>query len=97
MPTASCAGVQLSVGLPATAGGAVTTALTSGGLLSTVTWVAAEFSTFPALSVTTTRRKRGPSGGWLFPDAVFQVTVVLLAGLLAGMLPLPQPLIPFAE
>jgi hypothetical protein len=38
-----------------------------------------------------------PSAGWLFPVRVFQVTVVLLAGLLAGMLPLPQPLIPFAE
>ena len=70
MPTASCAGVQISVGLPATAGGAVTTAFTSGAVLSTTAGVVI-VSTLPALSVTTAEMVTAPSGGCPLPVAVF--------------------------
>src|SRR4051812_17989565 len=97
MPTASCAGVQFSVGLPATAGGAVSRAAASGFVLSTEMAIAGVFSTLPALSVITRRRKIGPSAGWLLPVAVFQLTAKPLPALLPGMLPLPQPPTPVVE
>src|SRR6185312_12325000 len=65
MPTASWAGVQIKVGLPATAGGAVRTALTSGAVLSTTAGVVI-VSTLPAMSVTRAEIVTAPSGGrWL--------------------------------
>ena len=61
MPFVSCAAVQLMVGLPATAGGAVSTGATSGGVLSTVTGTPAVVVTLPALSVITIWTKSAPS------------------------------------
>src|SRR6476646_4400108 len=72
MPTASCAGVQLSVGLPATAGGAVMTDLTSGAVLSTTAGVVT-VTALPALSVMTAETDTAPSGGCPLPVDVFQV------------------------
>ena len=73
----------------------MTTALTSGAVLSTVIWTAGEGNTLPALSATRTRRKIGPSGARLGPATVFQVNERLFAGLEGGRL--PQPFAPFTE
>src|SRR5664279_3330391 len=74
MPTSSCPGVHVIVGLPATAGGAETTGARSGGTLSTITVTGAVVNVFPAGSVMTAESVIGPSGG-RFPAAppwVFQ-------------------------
>src|SRR4051812_49806404 len=87
MPTASCAAVQLSVGLPATAGGAVTTGLTSGAVLSTTAGVDM-VSALPVLSVTIAEMVTGPSGGRALtpPAVVFQTRVQGAAPTGAAML-----------
>src|SRR3954465_4252767 len=69
MPTASWAGVQIKGGLPATAGGAGRTALTSGAVLSTTAGVVI-VSTLPAMSVTRAEIVTAPSGGRWAPATV---------------------------
>src|SRR5712671_1162333 len=94
MPTASCAGVQLSVGLPATAGGAVTTDLTSGAVLSTTAGVVT-VTALPALSVMTAETVTAPSGGCPLPVDVFQLRWKPLSGsVMAAPILCAPPVVP---
>src|SRR4051812_916185 len=94
MPFASCAAVQLSVGLPATAGGAVRTGGTSGTVLSTMTLTGTSVW-FPAMSVMTARTQSAPS-----PTAAAVVFQLRAYGALLSAPPRPvavQLAFPFAE